>query len=171
MDKKIICGFMPLVDKPEHTQTDYTKDKDIVGYTEEDYIVKTGEGDKDFIVKKRVVEFERKNRQEYINSFTDDIGVLNVLKKCALSNDESLIKQRPDGAFMDATGFPTCKEDIYNTVEKGVTAFDKLPDDIKKKMSMEQFVNSFGQEQFDELINSKVQEILAKKEAKQKSEE
>lgn len=170
MDKKVVSGFMPLFDKPQHTQTDYTQDEDIVGYTEEEYIVSTGEGDKDFVVKKRVVEFERKNRQDYINSFADDVGVLNVLKKCALSNDESLIKQRPDGVYMDATGFPKTKEDVFNTVQKGVNAFDKLPDDIKKKMSMEQFVNSFGQEQFDELINAKVQEILAKKEVKQKEE-
>ena len=58
----------------------------------------------------------------------------------------------------------------YIEALKEISERYNLPDDIKKKMSMEQFVNSFGQEQFDELINAKVQEILAKKEVKQKEE-
>lgn len=168
--KKVVTAFGSLVDKPKHTQTDYTKDDDIVGYCEQEYVVKTGEGDTDFVKKVRVVEFERKNRQEYIESFADDVGVLNVLKKVAVSGDESLIKQRPDPSYVDLTNFPTTKEDMFDTVKKGVDAFDKLPDDIKKKMSMEQFVNSFGQEQFDALIKEKVDAVLAAQKAQEKKE-
>lgn len=167
----IKTAFAGLANPPKHTQTDYTVDEDIVGYCDQEYLVSTGEKDTDFVTKTRVIEFERKNRQDYIDSFADDVGVLNVLKKCALSNDESLIKQRPDGVFIDVTNFPKSKEEIYKTVEKGVDAFDKLPDDVKKKMSMEQFVNTFGQEQFDNFINEKVEAILAAKKAKEEKGE
>ena len=168
--KKVGSSFGPLIDKPKHTQTDYTKDDDIVGYCEQEYVVKTGEGDTDFVKKTRVVEFERKNRQDYIDSFAEDVGILNVLKKVAVSGDESLVKQRPDPAFMDLTDFPTNKEDMFNKVKEGVDAFDKLPDDIKKKMSMEQFVNTFGQEQFDALIKEKVDAVLAAQKVQKEKE-
>lgn len=160
---KLNTGFGPLANPPKATITDYSKDKDIVEYAEEEYVEKTGEGDKDFVVKTRVVESSRVNRQEYVNSFSDEVGIHNILKKVLATGDETLLKQRPDGAFIDATQFQTSRADLVNSVEKGVKAFDNLPVDIKKKMSMEDFVNNFGQKEFDAFIQAKVDAILAAK--------
>lgn len=161
---KINTGFGPLSDKPKATVTDYSADQDIVDYAEEEYVVKTGEGDKDFVVKKRVVETSRLNRQDYINSFADEVGIKNILKKVQATGDETLLKQRPDGVFIDVTQFPDNRAGMYEAVKNGVEAFDNLPDDIKKKMSMEDFVNNFGQKEFDDYVKAKVDAILAAKE-------
>lgn len=162
---KIISSFGPLVNKPICTVTDYSKDKDIVEYVEEKYIEKTGEADTDYIEKVRIVEGNRVNRAKYIASFADDVGIQNILKKIRMTGDESLLNQCK-GQFLDTTGLPSSKEDAYAAVENGVKAFDDLPDELKRKMSMADFVNYFGQEQFDEFINGKVAAILAAKEKK-----
>ena len=167
---KLNCGFSGLIDKPKHTVTDYTKGKDIVEYEEQEYVEKIGEGDTDFIVKKRVIEKSRVNRQEYISSFSDEVGIHNILKKVQMTGDETLLKQRADAPYFDATQFQTSRSDLVNAVNKGVQAFDDLPDDVKKKMSMETFVNTFGQKDFDALVQAKVDAILAAKEKKGENE-
>lgn len=161
--QKLNCGFSVLINKPKATCTDYSADKDIVEYAEEQYIEKTGEGDKDFVVKTRVVESSRINRQDYISSFADEVGIKNILKKVQATGDETLLKQRPDGAFIDVTQFPDTRSGMYEAVKNGVKAFDDLPDDVKKKMSMEDFVNYFGQKEFDDYVKAKVDEIVAAK--------
>ena len=163
---KINSAFAGLIDKPKATVTDYTKGKDIVEYEEQEFVVKTGEGDTDYVVKKRIVEKSRINRQAYINSFSDEVGIHNILKKVQLTGDETLLKQRADAPFIDATQFQTSRSDLVNSVNKGVQNFDNLPDEIKKKMSMEDFVNSFGQKEFDDFIQDKVNAILAAKKEK-----
>lgn len=163
---RLNCGFSGLVNKPKHTTTDYSKDKDIVEYEEQEYVEKIGEGDTDFIVKKRVVEKSRVNRQEYVSSFSDEVGIHNILKKVQLTGDSNLLKQRADAPYFDATQFQTSRSDLVNAVNEGVQAFDNLPDEIKKKMSMESFVDSFTQKDFDALVQAKVDAILAAKEKK-----
>lgn len=160
---KLNCGFAGLIDKPKSTLTDYSQDKDIVEYQEEEYVEKTGEGDKDFVVKTRVVESSRINRQKYIESFSDEVGIHNILRKVQATGDESLLKQRADAPFIDATQFQTSRSDLVNSVDKGIKAFDNLPSDIKKKMSMEEFVNSFGQKEFDAYIEERMAAINAAK--------
>lgn len=161
--QKLNSPFAGLIDKPVPTTTDYSKDKDIVEYEEQEYIEKTGESDTDYVVQTRVVEKSRINRQDYLDSFSDEVGIHNILKKVKLTGDETLLKQRADAPYFDATQFQTSRSDLVNAVNKGVQAFDNLPDDIKKKMSMEAFVNSFGQDEFNKLIQDKVDAIIAAK--------
>ena len=149
---KLNSAFSGLINKPKATCTNYGVDEDIVEYVEEQYVVK-----------KRVVESSRINRQDYIASFADEVGIKNILKKVQATGDETLLKQRPDGAFIDVTQFPDNRSGMYDAVKNGVQAFDNLPDDIKKKMSMEDFVNNFGQKEFDAYIQSKVDAIIAAK--------
>ena len=160
---KLNSAFVGLNNKPVPTKTDYSKDKDIVEYEEQEYVEKTGEGDTDFVVKKRIIEKSRVNRQEFVNSFSDDVGIHNILKKVKLTGDDTLLKQRPDAPYFDATQFQTSRSDLVNAVNNGVKAFDELPDDVKKKMSMETFVNTFSQKDFDALVQAKVDAIMAAK--------
>lgn len=99
--------------------------------------------------------------QEYIASFSDDVGIQNILKKLAISGDTSILNQTgrdplcPNGGLepiQDYSNVPTSKAEAFNFVEKGVAAYDALPEEIKGKMSLTQFVNEFGQAQFDAFV-------------------
>lgn len=101
--------------------------------------------------------------KDYIKSFADDVGIQNILKKLSLSGDKSILNQTgrealcPDGGLepiQDYSQVPSSKAEAFNIVAKGVEAYDNLPAEIKGKMSLEQFVNDFQQEQFNAYIES-----------------
>lgn len=134
-----------------------------------DKVVKTGEGDTDFVIKKELKEISRVNRAEYINSHREDVGILNIIKKVQLTGDATLLNQRSvDIGFADITNLPQDKIDAYKAVEEGVQQFDDLPEDIKKKMSFKQFAEQNDKE-FDALINAKVQKVLDEQKKAQES--
>lgn len=163
MANKIVTAYVPNGDLPVPTQTDYSKDDDIVEYEIKEYVVKTGEGDEDFVVKTRVVEKSRIKRQDYINSFRDDVGILNILAKVQATGDATLLDQKKGGSYIDISTLPDNVDDANKAIAVGVAAFDGLPEEIKKKMSMAEFVDKFGQEEFDALIAAKAVELAAKK--------
>ena len=108
--------------------------------------------------------FVRKyNQQELIASYSDDVGIQNILKKLAISGDKSILNQTgreplcPNGGLepiQDFSEVPSSKAEAFNIVAAGVAAYDNLPSDIKGKMSLEQFVHDFGQEQLNAYIES-----------------
>ena len=76
---------------------------------------------------------------EYVKSFSDEVGIQNILKKLALSGDRSLLNQtgrvgeKPDGGLeeiKDYTDVPGSKTEAFNAVAAGVSAYDALPADI-----------------------------------------
>ena len=89
--------FQPIAleNKPVACVTDYNKESDkfIIEYSEVDHVKVTGEKDTDFIIDKRVHEVSRTPRQEYIDSFRDDVGILNIIEKVRLSGDATLLDQ------------------------------------------------------------------------------
>lgn len=129
------------------------KDEDIVNYGVDDVVEKVGEGEHDYVIKKKVVEVRRVNRAEFINSHRNDVGILNILKKCALAGqDPTDGRFASEQGFVDLSKMPKNVEEAYAAVEKGVSAFDKLPEDMKKKMSMEAFVHAFGAEEIENYV-------------------
>ena len=109
--------------------------------------------------------------QEYIASFADEVGIQNILKKISLSGDTSLLNQthreslNPDGGLepvQDYSNVPKNKTEAFNAVIEGVNAFDNLPEDLKGKMSMAQFVQLFGQDEFDKYIASRIEALQPK---------
>lgn len=78
---------------PEKIYTDYSVDNDIVEYAEVEKVKMVGKKDTDFIIVTEVVEISRTPRRELINSYRDDVGILNILQKMALSGDQSLLNQ------------------------------------------------------------------------------
>lgn len=161
--------------KPKCTETDFSVDKDIVTYETREVVKKTGEGDEDFIVINKVVETSRKNRQDYINSFSSEVGILNILKKVALTGDDpynnEYIEQRKGGQYIDATALPSNKTDAFKAVEHGVNVFDSLPEELKGKLSMEKFVEEFGQEAFDKYIEKVIAGLKGEAKAEPVKEE
>lgn len=114
------------------------------------------------------------NINDLIASYADDVGIQNILRKVALSGDTSLFNQtgrKPLGnggpePVQDYTDAPQSKTDAFNQVVKGVQAFDELPADLKGKMSMAQFAELVGQEEFENYIAGIIAKNTPKEESK-----
>lgn len=101
-------------------------------------VKKTGDGDEDFVVFKELKINKVLNRQEFVNQFKDDVGVLNVLKRVGVSGDQSLLNERPVASgHMDLTNMPDNIIDAGNMIDRANDLYNKLPDDIKNKLSKE----------------------------------
>lgn len=94
------------------------------------------------IIKYEAVQTGEYDLQAYIDSFADDIGIQNILKKVALTGDKSYLNQtgrvgeKPDGGLEDIkdyTNVPGSKTVAFNAVAAGVAAYDALPSEIKEK--------------------------------------
>lgn len=68
--------------------------KYIIGVELKDVYIKTGDGEDDFTMEQKFVEISRVNRQEYIDSFKDDVGILNIMRKVEQTGDVTLLNQR-----------------------------------------------------------------------------
>lgn len=150
----------------------YTPEKDIVTYMRQDKLVKTkvdakGNVDQDeFEVQEVAVETERVNRQDYINSFREDVGIANILKKVALSGDATLLNQVSRNPLpLDADGKEivqdiTPLQDGYEAVgdmgDNMLKTYAALPDDLKAGRTLEQFLTSVSQAEIDAYVAKQV---------------
>lgn len=122
---------------------------------------KISEDSEEAVIQFKPVAKETYDIQEYIESFSDDVGIQNILRKLAISGDKSILNQtgrealNPDGGLepiQDYTNVPKSKVEAFNAVAAGVAAFDELPQDLKGKLSLTQFVELFGQDEFDNYV-------------------
>lgn len=100
--------------------------------------------------------------KEYIESFADDVGIQNILKKVAMTGDKSYLNQTGRSSLetdennrepvQDYTDAPMSKTDAFNAVAAGVRAYDALPEEIRGQMSFAQFAEGFGQVQYEQYI-------------------
>ena len=133
----------------------YVPEEDIVHYVRVQKLVKAAVDEKgnvdpdDFLVEEVVVEDERVNRADYINSFREDVGIANILKKVALSGDVSLLNQvqRPklvpdENGFepiQDATILQSGEENIAKIGEDMRYTYASIPEELTKGRSLEKF--------------------------------
>lgn len=109
-------------------------------------------------IQEEVIEAKKYNRQEFINSFRDDVGVLNILKKvnAGLLNPATLAASFDLKApINDISDIPTDIGDALNLVDEAHKLYAKLPADLKAGMDFNTFCNSFDQAKFDAYIASK----------------
>lgn len=101
--------------------------------------------------------------QDYIDSFSGEVGIQNILKKLALSGDKSLLNQTgrenlcPEGGLepiQDYSNVPQNKTDAFNAVLKGVEAYDNLPAELKGKMSFAQVASLVQADDIDAYVKS-----------------
>lgn len=112
--------------------------------------------------------------QKYIDSFSDEVGIQNILKKVALTGDKSYLNQTGREPLVesgqepvqDYTNVPISKTDAFNAVAAGVHAYDSLPAELKGKMSFAQFAEGFVQADFDAYINKLKEQYTPKEENK-----
>lgn len=168
-EKKVVTSTGEVISKGRHFKGQVfadPKDDVIVTYKEVSEVVKTGEGKHDFFIKKNIVAVESVNRRDYINSFSGDVGLQNVLKKIALSGKD-LTSVVDSGKFYSKQGYvdisnaPTNIVEAYEAVEKGVKAFDSLPAELKKKSSMAKFAESVTPAEMKAYIDLEVSKAIA----------
>lgn len=131
--------------------------------------------EENIVIKFKPVLKNEYDLKDYIESFADEVGIQNILRKLSLSGDKSILNQTgrealcPDGGLepvQDYSNVPKSKTEAFNAVAAGVAAFDNLPDDLKGKMSMAQFAELVGQEELDKYIAGIVAKNMPKEEDK-----
>lgn len=144
-------------------QKDFDKDYEKISIL--DKVIKTGEGEEDFIVKKIVV-VEKQPIAEVVAVDADSVGVYNIMKSLAFQRDPGQFADSGSGEVVDMTGAP---EDLMQLKQLGVDAekaFAALPEDLTKGLDMASFVNSMSQEKFDEFVKAIQARADGKKEEK-----
>lgn len=113
---------------------------------------------RDFIV----VDGEKEDRQAYIDSFADEAGVYNVLKKYARTGDLSILN-RVEGQYIDISDLPVDElnpEALKARAEASVAALSKS---LGSEFTPEQLSN-MSAEELNNLIAAAVEAKSAKSE-------
>lgn len=112
----------------------------------------------------KVVEAGKEDRQAYIDSFADDCGVYNVLKKYALTGDASLLNAR-DGFYGDISDLPEDELNPAKLMAQGQSSLDKLNHLLGTTLTAEELA-SMSTEQLADLVNGAVPQGEKKEEVK-----
>lgn len=123
--------------------------EDIVTYDVRDVVIKTGDSKHDFVVEKEVYECERKNRDAFIQSFSQDVGIENIIKKIQISGDNSL-KLQCKPLYGDFRNLPENNQEFDEAMAKGKEA-----------------AKSLGIEMSEEAIKAYIDKVIAGKKAKE----
>lgn len=103
------------------------------------------------------------DRQDYINQYKDDVGILNILKKVARTGDMSLLNQCKAGIGVDLTDMPEDFLQAKALYDEALSAYDQLPDSIKNGMTAQEFAEITA-EKLDGNIKSYVESLKQKEE-------
>lgn len=103
----------------------------------------------------------KKNRKEYIESFSDDVGLKNILEKIgqgAIAEDKySILNSDKVGSVNDLRGFQevTNMADIQALADKAYVTFNNLDPDLKKGMSFAEFCSKFNNADLEAYVAKK----------------
>lgn len=140
----------------------YKPVKDIVEYKAVDKVTSFKNED-EFVVEKVIVEDRRYNRQDFINSFRDDVGIENVLKKVQLTGDATLLNQRPrQNLPVDETGKEIVQDftpidsvdGLASVGDKARMIWKNLPAALKAGRTYEEFVQTITPSEIDAFVKS-----------------
>lgn len=130
-----------------------------------DYVEKIGEGDDDFVIKKKVNVTETPI-QEVIDQDKDSVGVDNIIKQVLRTGDTSLLPVDKGECNVDLVGAPENLMELKEMGQNAEKAFKGLPDDMTKGMDMKSFVDNMTQDQFNAFINAVAERKNKKEEVK-----
>lgn len=117
---------------------------------------------RDFIV----VDGEKEDRQAYIDSFADEAGVYNILKKYATTGDVSLLNQK-QGFYADLSGLPVDDLDPAKSSAAAKVAVENLVAKLGVDITSDQLA-SMSVEEIDSLIAKAVEAKVGKVVEKEK---
>ncbi len=159
MSKQVIKTAFGPVEVPPTLADDPVSEKDIV----ETLIVDTFEQDEAGNIKpvtKQIIT-GKKNRKEYIESFSDDVGLNNILEKIgqgAIAEDKySILNSDKVGSVTDLRGFQEVNNmaDIQALADKAYVTFNNLDPELKKGMSFAEFCSKFNNQDLADYVKSK----------------
>jgi hypothetical protein len=151
--KNSVCNPFLVSNVPTKFQDNF--DEFYVDYEIKQVVKKVGDGEEDFIIEDKVIEHKRDIKQE-INAQADDVGVYNLMKRVALTGDDSLMPEPmpKTGVTSDYTNVPDNLLDADLMAKQRIAEFDSLPDALKKGRSFEEFMSSFTQDEFSAWLSS-----------------
>lgn len=118
-----------------------------------DKVVKTGEGEHDFIIKKEVLVTETPI-DEVVQADADSVGVYNIIKQVMRTGDTSLLPVDKGDCNVDMVGAPETLMEVKALGQEADKIFAGLPSELTKGMDMKAFVENMNQEQFDAFVKA-----------------
>lgn len=150
---------MSVVKKPKIIDTSDHTDDDIVEHLIIKKAVPIGDEGEVSVVED-YVETRRYNRQKFINSFRDEVGIVNLLKKvnAGLLNPGVLAANfdMTGQKILDISDVPTDVGDAMALVDQAHVLYASLPGDLKAGMDFNTFCKTFDQKRFNDYIQSKI---------------
>ena len=140
-------------------------DTEYVSIEIRDKVVKTGEGENDFIIEK-VVHETRKPIQEVIDGDASSVGVYNIIRQVIKSEDSSLLPADDGSCNVDMVGAPETLMEVKALGQKVEKQFKALPNELTEGRDMRSFVENMSQEKFDAFIKAMSDRANAQKEVK-----
>lgn len=144
--------------------------QDIVNFYNKDVVKKIGEGEDDFIIEQKVTEYDRCDRQDYINSFKGDVGVKNQIAK-AIREGESpsyvmteKFKSQQKG-LVDMIKIEDALADPDGFAKQIKESYDKLPKELKEKKSARE-ISEMSVKDISAYIDSAVEKYFKAREKK-----
>ena len=151
-------------DVPEFQVLDTSAAKFIITSELQDSVQITDKKTGAFVIEKNPVIISQIDTQEYIQSFADDVGIENILKKFELTGDPNLLNQidRPsipigeDGKeiIQDYSNLPSDEEQALILAEKARAEFANLPPELVKNRSFNEFAETCTKEELLEYLAS-----------------
>ena len=157
-EEKIISAFCPVINPPKVVLTPVSEENII-----ETLIVDTYEQDSEGNIRpirKQIVPPNGvHNRAKYIESFSDEVGIQNILEKIgmgAIADDKySILKTNQPGEVTDLTGLADINNygDIVALADKAKVTWENLDPALKKNMSYAEFCSKFGNKDLEDYVS------------------
>lgn len=126
-------------------------DKFYINYDIKKVVKKIGDAETDYVIQSKIIE-KKDSVYELINSQAAEVGVYNILKKVAMTGDDSIYDEykAPTGeTITDITKVPENVADMFEASNVMLKAFASLPGDLVKGRNFAQFCETITQAEFD----------------------
>lgn len=116
-----------------------------------DVVVRTGDGEEDYVIQKKVVE-DFKPIKEVVDADAQSVGVYNIIKNVLRTGDTSLLPIDDGKCNVDLVGAPETLMELDQLGKEAAKKFGELPADLVGDLDMAKFVENMSQEKFDQFV-------------------
>ena len=128
-------------------------DQDYITIEIVDYVEKTGEGENDYVIKKKVVE-TREPIADVVARDADQVGVYNIIKQVMRTGDTSLLPADDGKCQVDLVGAPETLMEVKAMGEDAAAKYAGLDPELTKGRSLAEFIKNLSQEEFNSFIDA-----------------
>lgn len=128
-------------------------DQDYLSIEIVDYVEKTGEGENDYVIKKKVVE-TREPIADVVARDADQVGVYNIIKQVIRTGDTSLLPADDGKCHVDLVGAPETLMEVKAMGEDAAAKYAELDPALTKGRSLTEFIQNMSQEEFNSFIDA-----------------